>query len=144
MHQQLASTTVSRRARGVEAQGAQRRRILVVDDNEYSAATLSRLLAFLGNDVRVAQDGVEAVKTARRFAPNVTIMDLNMPRMDGYEAARRMRALPRGKGMLLIALTGMGQQEAMDRSREVGYDHHLLKPVDLGTLQRLIANPLPH
>jgi len=144
MQQQLASTTVSRRARGVEAQGAQRRRILVVDDNEDSAATLSRLLAFLGNDVRVAQDGVEAVKTARRFAPNVTIMDLNMPRMDGYEAARRMRALPRGKGMLLIALTGMGQQEAMDRSREVGYDHHLLKPVDLGTLQRLIANPLPH
>ena len=138
MHQQLASTTVSRRARGVEAQGAQRRRILVVDDNEDSAATLSRLLAFLGNDVRVAQDGVEAVKTARRFAPNVTIMDLNMPRMDGYEAARQIRQTL-GPDVMLVALTGWGQDEDKRRSKEAGFDHHLTKPPDPEVLERLIA-----
>jgi CheY-like chemotaxis protein len=141
----LADSAAGPRAeQPVMAMAAGRCRVLVVDDNQDSAETLKKLLVMLGNEVRVAQDGVEAVETARQFAPSVAVMDLGMPRMDGYEAARRMRALPHGQAMLLIALTGWGQQEALSRSREAGYDHHLIKPVDLGALQRLIARPAPH
>ncbi len=139
-----ASAAVKRTARRVESPPAAGRRILVVDDNEDGAETLRRLLVTLGNDVHVAQDGLEAVETALHFSPSVTIMDLSMPRMDGFEAARRMRKLPNGQDMLLIALTGMGHQDALNRSREAGFDHHLVKPVDFGALRRLIANSLPH
>jgi signal transduction histidine kinase len=115
-------------------------RILVADDNEDGVETLKLLLTMLGNEVCTARDGVEALEAAKNFEPSIAILDLGMPRVDGYEAARRIRELPGAAAMKLIALTGWGQQEAQRRSREAGYDHHLVKPVDLDVLQRLLAS----
>ena len=117
-----------------------RRRVLVVDDNDDAAGALKQLLEeALGNEVRIALDGLEAVDAARVFRPHVVVMDLGMPKLNGFEAARRIRALPKGDRVLLIALTGWSQNEVLRRSRDAGYDHLLVKPVDFGALQRLIA-----
>jgi two-component system CheB/CheR fusion protein len=123
---------------------ASSRRILVVDDNADSARSLSTLLALSGNETRVAHDGVEAVSEAETFQPDVVLLDIGMPRMDGYEAARRIRQLPNGRDMLLVAVSGWGQQEDRRRSREAGFDHHMVKPLRASALETLLAATPPH
>jgi two-component system CheB/CheR fusion protein len=118
--------------------GAQHMRILVVDDNEDSADTMAMYLQANGHDVRTANDGLVAVETAAQFQPEAILMDIGLPKLNGYDAAARIRA-QRGPDVLLVALTGWGQEEDRRRSREAGFDHHLTKPVELDALQRLLS-----
>jgi CheY-like chemotaxis protein len=115
-------------------------RILVVDDNRDSAESLSLLLQTLGNDVRTAHDGLEAVELAKEQQPELVLLDLGLPGLNGYEVAREIRRLPWGKGTVLIALTGWGQEEDRRRSAEAGFDHHLVKPVDTVRLRSILAS----
>lgn len=115
------------------------RRILVVDDNLDSAESLVLLLRMMGNEVNTAHDGLEAVAVAAEFRPDVVLLDIGLPMLNGYEAARLMRKQLGGGEMVLVALTGWGQEEDRRRSREAGFDHHLTKPVDFATLRELIA-----
>ncbi len=115
------------------------RRILVVDDNVDSALSLALLLKKEGNEVATAHDGVEALELAARFLPEVVLLDIGMPRMNGYDAARRLRDQPGGKDLLLIALTGWGQSDVRDRIQEAGFDVHIVKPVDSLSLSRLLV-----
>jgi PAS domain S-box-containing protein len=119
------------------------RRILVVDDNRDAAESLSMLLHVRGHDVRVAYDGLEAVGAAIAFQPDVVLLDIGLPKLYGYDAARRIRDA-RGDKVLLIAVTGWGQDEDRRRSKAAGFDHHLTKPVDPEAISRLIdAMPKP-
>ncbi|MEJ7849199.1 MAG: PAS domain S-box protein [Pyrinomonadaceae bacterium] len=106
------------------------RKILVVDDNMDSAESLSMLLQMKGNEVCMAHDGREAVETAAGFLPQVILLDIGLPVLNGYEAAREIRQQPWGKNMILIALTGWGQDEDRQRSKDAGFDSHMVKPVD--------------
>ena len=114
-------------------------RILVAEDSRDAAEMLQMMLAYIGHDVRVASDGIEAVAQAAAFSPHIALLDIGMPRMDGYEAARRIRA-QHGSRVVLVALTGWGQDEDKERAREAGFDHHLTKPADPDALQQLIAD----
>jgi CheY-like chemotaxis protein len=120
-----------------ETPAARRRRILVVDDNEDAATSLAILLEQLGHEVVIAFDGEEGVAKAAAFCPHVVFLDLGMPRMDGAEAAKRMRTLPDGAQTILIALTGWGQEHDRQRTRAAGFDHHLLKPIEPHSLEQL-------
>ncbi|HEV3115475.1 MAG TPA: PAS domain S-box protein, partial [Gemmataceae bacterium] len=131
------------RADGAQAAAGSRRRILVVDDSRDSASSMGMLLELLGNEVRMAHDGVEAVQAAELFRPEVVLMDVGMPRLDGYEATRRIREQPWGKAMTIIALTGWGQDGDKLQSRAAGCNAHLVKPVNLSDLQKLLEQPLP-
>ncbi len=115
------------------------RRILVVDDNVDAAATLAELLGLDGHEVHVAHDGPSAVESAQRLSPDVAILDIGLPGFSGLEVARRLREEPSLYGLFLVALSGWVQPEDLVRSREAGFDHHLAKPVDVGTLVRLLA-----
>jgi signal transduction histidine kinase/CheY-like chemotaxis protein len=114
-------------------------RILCVDDNRDSANSLAMMLKFLGADVHTAYDGHSALDAIKICRPSIILMDLGMPGMDGCEVARLIRQDPEYKNVLLIAMTGWGQEEDRRRSREAGFDHHLVKPVDLSALQALLA-----
>jgi CheY-like chemotaxis protein len=116
------------------------RRILVVDDNRDSAASLAMLLEFLGADVFTANDGPAALEALQTYRPAVALLDIGMPGMDGYEIARQARLHPEGRDVTLIALTGWGQEVDRRRSKEAGFDHHFVKPVDLGALQMLLES----
>lgn len=105
------------------------RRILVADDFPESANTLAKLLRSDGNDVQIAEDGFEALDAAARFRPHVVVLDIAMPKLNGYDAARIIREQPWGKDMILIAMTGWGQQQDLRRAKENGFDAHLTKPV---------------
>ena len=119
-------------------------RILVVDDDADSAECLSLMLKIRGNEVCTARDGLEALSTARTFQPKVVLMDIGMPILNGYEAASRIRQQPWGKHMVLIALTGWGQEEDRLRSYEAGFNFHLTKPVDPPALAKLLEDlPAP-
>jgi PAS domain S-box-containing protein len=118
-------------------------RILVVDDNQDAAESLGMLLGLKGNEVRTAHDGLEAVEAAAAFQPDVVLLDIGLPKLNGYEAARQIREQPGCTGVVLIALTGWGQDEDRRRSREAGFDHHMTKPVELADLQKLLADTLP-
>ncbi len=115
-----------------------KRRILVVDDNRDAARSMAMMLRLMGNEVRVAHDGVEAIDAAALFLPEVVLMDVGMPRLNGYDATRRIRAQPWGRDMAVVALTGWGQQDDRERSREAGCDGHLVKPVDPPDLERML------
>jgi PAS domain S-box-containing protein len=115
------------------------RRILVVDDNEDAARSMARLLKLVGNEVRTAHDGIEAVGTADEFRPEIILMDMGMPRLNGYEATRRIRERPWGRSVRIIAVTGWGQENDKVRSQEAGCDGHLVKPVRLPELDQLLA-----
>ena len=117
-----------------------KRRVLVADDNEDSAETLALLLEALGNEVRAVHDGQRAVEEAESFRPDVALLDIGMPGLDGYEAARFIRSQPWGQAVVLIALTGWGLDEDVQKAREAGFDRHLLKPVDIGPLQDAMAS----
>jgi PAS domain S-box-containing protein len=114
-------------------------RILVVDDNRDSADSLGMLLKLLGADVDAVHDGPAALAALKAFRPNVVVLDIGMPGMDGYEFAREARRRPEGRDVTLIALTGWGQEEDRRRSKDAGIDHHLVKPVDVGALEQLLA-----
>jgi PAS domain S-box-containing protein len=113
-------------------------RILVVDDLTDSAESLARLLRIEGNEVRTAHDGLEAVAEAADFRPDLVLMDIGMPRMDGYEACRRIRDLAFGSEVILVAVTGWGQAEDRRKSKAAGFDHHMVKPVELVAIERLL------
>jgi PAS domain S-box-containing protein len=114
-------------------------RILVVDDNRDAADSLGMLLEALGAEVRVAYDGPAGLAALEHFAPQAVLLDLGMPGMDGYETARRLRLSPPARDMILIALTGWGQNEEQRRTRQAGFDHHLVKPVDIAELLGVLA-----
>jgi PAS domain S-box-containing protein len=118
---------------------APKRRILVVDDSRDSAATMALMLRLMNNEVRTAHDGVEALEVAEAFRPQVVLMDVGMPRLNGLDAARRMRERPWGRSAVIIALTGWGQEGDKERSREAGCDGHLVKPVNPPELEKLLA-----
>jgi CheY-like chemotaxis protein len=116
-----------------------RRRILVVDDNRDSADSLALLLTLQGSEVRTAYDGLEAIEAAAAFQPDVVLSDIGMPRLNGYDAARKIREQCRGRKVVLVAMTGWGQEEDKRRSTAAGYDVHLVKPVELAALERLLG-----
>jgi signal transduction histidine kinase len=120
-----------------------KRRILVVDDMRDNAESLALLLRLMGHDVATAHDGLEAVEAAGAFRPDVVLLDIGLPKIDGNEAARRIRAQPWGKGMVLAALTGWGQEEDRLRSTEAGFDYHLVKPVEPAELEKLLDGLAP-
>jgi PAS domain S-box-containing protein len=125
-----------------EVRATVKRRILVVDDNADALESLSRLVAAMGNDVRRANNGLEALQIGRTFEPEVVLMDLGMPGLSGYEAARRMRQEPWGQDLLLIATTGWGQDEDRRRTAAAGFDRHLVKPVGMAALREALdASP---
>jgi signal transduction histidine kinase len=114
-------------------------RILLADDNRDALDSLATLLQCDGHEVHTAGDGAEALEVAAQCKPDVVLLDIGMPKLDGYEVARRIRAEPWGKAAVLIALTGWGQDEDRRRSREVGFDSHLVKPLDPEALSTLLS-----
>jgi PAS domain S-box-containing protein len=124
---------------GQESRSPPKRRILVADDLPDSVDSLAILLRLMGHDTRTAHDGLEAVQAAATFRPDVVLLDIGMPKMNGYEAARCIRQQPWGQNIFLIALTGWGQEEDKRRAVEAGFDHHLTKPVDPDALRTLLA-----
>lgn len=114
-------------------------RILVVDDNEDSAESLSTLLAMRGHTTTTAHDGPEAIEEAERFRPELVLLDIGLPRMNGLEVCRRIREQAWGKTMIIVALTGWGQEEDRAKSKEAGFDHHLVKPVQIRELTTLMG-----
>ena len=116
------------------------RKILVVDDNQDSAASLGMLLRLLGAEVHVVFNGPDALEAIGTYAPDVVLLDIGMPGMDGHEVARRLRRSPNGRQVKLIALTGWGQQKDRDRSKLAGFDHHLIKPADIHALETALTS----
>jgi signal transduction histidine kinase/ActR/RegA family two-component response regulator len=114
------------------------RRILVVDDNVDHADSLSMLLSIDGHEVHSAHDGIEALEAAERIRPDVVLLDLGLPRLDGFGACRRLREQSWGKSILLVAITGWGQDIDRLKSNEAGFDHHLVKPIDSRALAALV------
>ncbi len=119
------------------------RRILVVDDNRDAAISLALLLNLAGNETQTRFDGQAAVEAAASFKPDAVLLDIGLPKLNGYEAARMIRAQPQGKSIVLVALTGWGQAEDRRKSREAGFDGHMVKPVDLDALKTLLIELLP-
>jgi PAS domain S-box-containing protein len=118
-------------------------RVLVVDDNVDAADGLKMLMELNGEQVRAAYDGESALTIARDFRPEVALLDVGMPRMDGYEIARRLKTAPETRETVLVAVTGWGQPEDRKRSREAGFDHHLVKPVEPSALEKLLDSFKP-
>lgn len=118
-------------------------RVLVTDDNEDAASTLADLITQLGHESRVAHDGAEAVALAASMSPDVALLDIGMPELTGDEAVRRIRVQPGREQVVLIAVTGWGQDEDRARSRTAGSDHHLVKPVDPVALAALLRSLTP-
>src|ERR671912_2532174 len=117
----------------------QRFRILVVDDNHDSALSLAMMLSIMGHETRTAHDGESAVATAESFLPDVVLLDIGLPKLNGYEVAQRIRESAWGQAMFLIAVTGWGQEEDRQRSSEVGLNVHMVKPVEPAVLERLLS-----
>lgn len=120
-----------------------KRRILVVDDNVDSATTLAMLLSMKGNEVDVAFDGLQAIELANRLRPDVILLDLGMPKLNGYDACRRIREEPWSRNMLLVAVTGWGQENDRRRTSEAGFDAHIVKPIDADLLEETLASLTP-
>lgn len=115
-------------------------RILVVDDNHDSALSLAMVLTMMGHETRTAHDGQTALTMAEEFHPDVVLLDIGLPKMNGYEVAQRIRENSWGAKMFLIAVTGWGQAEDRARSSEVGLNMHMVKPVEPTALQAVLAN----
>jgi CheY-like chemotaxis protein len=113
-------------------------KILVVDDNVDSAEALALLLSMGGHETHVAHDGPAAVDAAASLRPDVMLLDLGLPRMDGLEVCRRIRQEPWGQRMAMVALTGLGQDRDREASESAGFDRHLVKPIDYDTLLRTL------
>jgi PAS domain S-box-containing protein len=120
---------------------ASKRRVLIVDDNADALASLSMVVRALGSETFDAHDGLEAVEFASNLRPDVILMDIGMPRLNGYDAARRIRQEPWGHEVLMVATTGWGKDEDRRRSKEAGFDLHLVKPIDISAVQEVLASP---
>jgi signal transduction histidine kinase/CheY-like chemotaxis protein len=127
---------------GDEAPMPAKRRILVADDNPDAVDTLAALLEFSGYEVRIARDGQEAFDLAASFRPQLALLDIGMPKLTGYEVARRIRAEPWGRSIILIAVTGWGQEEDKRQAMEAGFEHHITKPADGERLEHLLREVL--
>jgi len=119
------------------------KRILIADDNVDFAASLEAILAPLGYDVRVVHDGVEAQEVARHFAPQVAFLDIGLPGCNGYDLARSLRRSPATAATRLVAITGWGQEDDRRRSREAGFDLHLVKPIEPSQLVDIVDTDTP-
>jgi two-component system, chemotaxis family, CheB/CheR fusion protein len=117
-----------------------RHRVLVVDDNVDAAESLGMLLKMSGQEVSVAHNGHDGIQQAREFRPELVLLDIGMPMMDGYEVCRRLRQDTCTQDAVVIALTGWGLEEDRQRALEEGFDHHLVKPVELQTLMKLLED----
>ena len=122
------------------AQAASKLRILLADDNADSLNSLGMLLELLGHEVELCKDGTEAIRAGASFEGDVAILDIGMPGANGYEVARNLRAGAWGRNLTLIALSGWGQTQDQQQAQDAGFDHHLTKPVELDSLQRLLAS----
>jgi len=120
------------------------RRVLVVDDNQDSATILAMILGMSGHETRTANDGLEAIEVAEKFKPQLVLLDIGMPKLNGYETARLMRQKDWGRRAVLVALTGSGQEADRLRSSDAGFDAHLTKPVDTAAIQLLLATLNTH
>jgi CheY-like chemotaxis protein len=116
----------------------ERYRILVVDDNRDAAESTGTMLRMMGNEVRTAHGGLQAIDEAATFRPDVILLDIGMPGLNGYDAARRIREQDWGKSMVLVALTGWGQEDDKRKALQAGFDHHFTKPVDPREIERLL------
>ena len=110
----------------------------MVDDNEDAASSLAAMLQMMGHEIRTAGDGTTAIGEAAAFRPDLVLLDIGMPKMNGYEVCRRMRAEPWGADLLIAALTGWGQDSDKRRAWEAGFDRHLTKPMDPAALDELL------
>ena len=113
-------------------------KILVVDDNRDGADSLSEMLGLIGNDTRIGYDGEQALVLAAEYQPDVILLDIGLPKLNGYEVCRRVGAQAWSQAMVLIAVTGWGQEKDRDLTREAGFDYHLVKPVDPEALMKLL------
>ena len=118
-------------------------RILVVDDNRASADMIAMLLHLKGNEIRAANDGQEALEVAETFHPQLVLLDIGLPKLNGYEVARQIRGQPWSQDVILVALTGWGQDEVRRRSLEAGFNFHIVKPVGIAALEKLLAESQP-
>ena len=135
----VQSGAVAAAARLPEPPPATRRRVVLADDNADSLESLARLLSLLGHDVRTASDGLACLALCAEFQPDAALLDIGMPRLNGYDAARAIRSEPWGESVLLIAITGWGQEEDIQRGRAAGFDHHLVKPIEQARLASILA-----
>jgi PAS domain S-box-containing protein len=117
-----------------------RHRILVVDDNEDAAGSLAMMLKLMGNEVRTAHDGEAGIAAAGAYRPDLIVLDIGMPRLNGFDACRRIREQPWGRDIFIVALTGWGQDDDRRRSHEAGFDHHLVKPVEPAALEKFLES----
>lgn len=117
-----------------------RHRILVVDDNRDAASSMAMMLQMMGNDVCTAHDGLAGIEAAETFVPDLILLDIGMPKLNGYDTCRRIREQPWGKNVVIVALTGWGQDEDKQRSQEAGFNSHVVKPVDPATLEQLLVS----
>jgi CheY-like chemotaxis protein len=115
-------------------------RVLLVDDSPDSSEPLSLLLQSRGHETRIAIDGETALAAADEFAPHCVLLDLGLPRMDGYEVARRLRARPNGAELILVALTGWTGKDVRTRAADAGFDYHLVKPVNWEELEKIVES----
>lgn len=127
---------------GAVSTRSSRYRILIVDDNEDSAMGLAMMLKIMGHDTRTAHDGVQALEVAESFRPELILLDIGLPRLNGYEVCRRVREWPWGSDVVLIAVTGWGQEEDRRQSKDAGFNFHLVKPVDPDALEKLLSGLL--
>jgi CheY-like chemotaxis protein len=125
-------------AEGSLPSGASSLRVLIVDDNRDAADSLAMLLRITGNEIRTSYDGLEALQVASDFRPEVVLLDIGLPKIDGHEVAQRLRREPWGQRICLIAVTGWSDESDRARSRAAGFDHHLVKPLDTGHLAKLL------
>ena len=124
-----------------EAGALLRKRVLIADDNVDAASTLGMLLEFAGHEVSIAHDGAQALELAGRLRPDFAILDIGMPGLTGYDVARRIRREPWGRAMVLVAVTGWGQETDRRDASEAGFDHHVTKPADAGAILKLLRLP---
>jgi len=136
----VLSVVQSHSDEGAPARFTGRRRVLVVDDNRDAANSLSIMLRLMGNEPKTAHDGIEALEVAAAFRPDLILLDIGMPRLNGYDTARRIRQQPWGKNVILVALTGWGQDDDRRKSHDAGFDLHMVKPIQPDTLEELLAS----
>jgi len=123
----------------MDSSPASRQRVLIVDDNVDTADSMAILLTTMGHEVRAAYNGASAVETAEHFRPDVVLLDLGMPGLNGYETAHYIREEAWGKDTVVVAVTGWGSHADHQRSLDAGFDYHLTKPVDPEVLRKLVA-----
>ena len=134
----LQSGELEKSENNAQAQGSDALRILIVDDNRDSATTLSMLLRRLGHQTLTAFDGEEAVAAARSFGPEVVLLDIGLPKLNGYEVCRWIRAQECSHRIVIIAQTGWGQEETRQKTSDAGFDYHMVKPLDPNSLLKIL------